>query len=326
MARAPMYAKIKRSILDQIEQGLYPEGARLTPEVELAARFGVSRPTVRQAILELVREGVVARRRGQGTVVLHRRAKPGRPVTGGASVRLTEVVVDLLTTIESANREAIGRAAEAVLETIVRDRLIHVAGTGHGLALVLEAFYRPGGLANINPVWDPAMLLFNGARNSTTFERTQEVGRSLAAKAGIQPADTLVVFSQSGVNPLPIELAVAAKDARAATIAVTSVEHSSSVPSREAQGRRLMDVTDVVIDTHVPAGDAAFVPGSGGPALAPLSTIAGAHIWNLLLVAVAERADTVGVDLPVWISSNIAGGDRRVEALAEAYGSRIPSL
>ena len=184
------------------------------------------------AILELVREGVVARRRGQGTVVLHRRAKPGRPVTGGASVRLTEVVVDLLTTIESANREAIGRAAEAVLETIVRDRLIHVAGTGHGLALVLEAFYRPGGLANINPVWDPAMLLFNGARNSTTFERTQDVGRSLAAKAGIQPADTLVVFSQSGVNPLPIELAVAAKDAGAATIAVTSVEHSSSVPCR----------------------------------------------------------------------------------------------
>jgi len=45
----------------------------LPPEQELAARFGVSRPTARQAVLELAREGVVARSRGRGTVVLGRR-------------------------------------------------------------------------------------------------------------------------------------------------------------------------------------------------------------------------------------------------------------
>jgi GntR family transcriptional regulator len=78
MARAPIYAEIKRSILEEIDQGVFPEGARLTPEVELAGRFGVSRPTVRQAILELVREGVLARRPGRGTVVLPRRL--GYPV------------------------------------------------------------------------------------------------------------------------------------------------------------------------------------------------------------------------------------------------------
>jgi GntR family transcriptional regulator len=73
MARGPIYAEIKRSILQEIDSGIVPEGSRLTPEVELAARFGVSRPTVRQAILELAREGVLARRRGHGTVVLPRR-------------------------------------------------------------------------------------------------------------------------------------------------------------------------------------------------------------------------------------------------------------
>src|SRR5918999_3230236 len=73
MAKAPMYAEIKDWILDQIDQGAFPEGSRLTPEVELAEQFGVSRPTVRQAILELARDGVVARRRGGGTVVVPRR-------------------------------------------------------------------------------------------------------------------------------------------------------------------------------------------------------------------------------------------------------------
>ena len=72
MARRPIYSQIKQSILKDIDQGVLSTGDRLAPEVELAERFGVSRPTVRQAILELVREGFLARRRGKGTVVMRR--------------------------------------------------------------------------------------------------------------------------------------------------------------------------------------------------------------------------------------------------------------
>jgi GntR family transcriptional regulator len=69
MARAPIHREIKRLLLDEIDRGVFPPGARLTPEVELARRFGVSRPTVRQAVLELARAGVVSRRPGVGTIV-----------------------------------------------------------------------------------------------------------------------------------------------------------------------------------------------------------------------------------------------------------------
>jgi GntR family transcriptional regulator len=72
MARRPIYAQIKQSIQSDIDQGVIPAGELLAPEVELAQRFGVSRPTVRQAILELTREGILARRRGKGTVVMRR--------------------------------------------------------------------------------------------------------------------------------------------------------------------------------------------------------------------------------------------------------------
>jgi GntR family transcriptional regulator len=72
VAKSPVYIAIKRSILKEIESGAIPVGGRLTPEVELAERYRVSRPTVRQAILELAREGVVTRRRGAGTVVMPR--------------------------------------------------------------------------------------------------------------------------------------------------------------------------------------------------------------------------------------------------------------
>jgi GntR family transcriptional regulator len=72
MARRPIYAQIKQSIQKDIDQGVLSTGDLLTPEVELAQRLGVSRPTVRQAILELTREGILARRRGKGTVVMRR--------------------------------------------------------------------------------------------------------------------------------------------------------------------------------------------------------------------------------------------------------------
>jgi GntR family transcriptional regulator len=72
MARRPIYAQIKQSIQTDIDEGVLSTGDLLTPEVELAQRFGVSRPTVRQAILELTREGILARRRGKGTVVMRR--------------------------------------------------------------------------------------------------------------------------------------------------------------------------------------------------------------------------------------------------------------
>jgi GntR family transcriptional regulator len=72
MARRPIYAQIKQSIQKDIDQGVLSTGDLLAPEVELAQQFGVSRPTVRQAILELTREGILARRRGKGTVVMRR--------------------------------------------------------------------------------------------------------------------------------------------------------------------------------------------------------------------------------------------------------------
>jgi GntR family transcriptional regulator len=73
MARQPLYAQIKDSILAQLRSGQLSEGQLLAPEVDLARRFGVSRPTVRQAILELVAEGIVTRVPGRGTVVLPQR-------------------------------------------------------------------------------------------------------------------------------------------------------------------------------------------------------------------------------------------------------------
>lgn len=65
----PLYHQVARILRQRIEDGLYPVGGRLLSEDEFAKEFEVSRATIRQAIGELVIEGLVVRRQGRGTFV-----------------------------------------------------------------------------------------------------------------------------------------------------------------------------------------------------------------------------------------------------------------
>ncbi len=65
----PYYYQIKEDILQRIEGGVFSVGDQLTSEMQLAEEYGVSRPTVRQAIAELVQEGILTRGRGKGTFI-----------------------------------------------------------------------------------------------------------------------------------------------------------------------------------------------------------------------------------------------------------------
>ncbi|HSD36622.1 MAG TPA: FadR/GntR family transcriptional regulator [Rhodocyclaceae bacterium] len=60
------------SIMDAMSSGEFPENGRLPTETELAQRFGVSRPTVREALSRLRLDGLIASRRGSGSFVLRR--------------------------------------------------------------------------------------------------------------------------------------------------------------------------------------------------------------------------------------------------------------
>lgn len=64
-----MHRQLAQHLRDAIHGGTYKQGDRIPTEPELTARFQVSRITARQAVMQLVREGLVARRQGKGTFV-----------------------------------------------------------------------------------------------------------------------------------------------------------------------------------------------------------------------------------------------------------------
>jgi DNA-binding GntR family transcriptional regulator len=83
----PLYYQLASVIEKAITDGTLPPGSRLENEVSLGERLGISRPTVRRAIQDLVAKGMLVRRRGIGTQVVQ------RPMT--RKVELTSLYDDL---------------------------------------------------------------------------------------------------------------------------------------------------------------------------------------------------------------------------------------
>ncbi|MGW7269775.1 GntR family transcriptional regulator [Streptomyces sp. NPDC054864] len=71
----PLYFQLSQQLEAAIERGALTPGTLLGNEIELAGRLGLSRPTVRQAIQSLVDKGLLVRRRGVGTQVVHSQVK-----------------------------------------------------------------------------------------------------------------------------------------------------------------------------------------------------------------------------------------------------------
>lgn len=77
----PLYFQIAQRIEKAILEGDLPAGSRLENEVSLGERLGLSRPTIRRAIQDLVDKGLLVRRRGIGTQVVHGQVTRGVELT-----------------------------------------------------------------------------------------------------------------------------------------------------------------------------------------------------------------------------------------------------
>ena len=83
----PLYFQVAQRLQELIESGQLAPGSRLENEVTLADQLGLSRPTMRQAIQYLVDKGMLVRKRGVGTQVVHARVR--------RTVELTSLYDDL---------------------------------------------------------------------------------------------------------------------------------------------------------------------------------------------------------------------------------------
>ena len=226
-------------------------------------------------------------------------------LAGNAARRYFGAAEALLAELWQTQQDGIERAARLVAETLQRDGLVYVSGSGHSHMLAEELFYRAGGLAAVSPLLESSLMLHEGAMKSSGVERLEGYAALVLDDADLGANDLLIVASNSGRNAYPIELALEARKRGCATIAVTSLATSSSVESRHSSGEKLASVADLVLDNRVPYGDAALDLQGLPSRVGPLSTIAGVALLNAIVVRAIEICVEVGTVPEVFQSANL---------------------
>ena len=222
--------------------------------------------------------------------------------------RYVEKIRELIDKVERTQVENIKRAAEWITGSVARGDLVYIFGAGHSHILCYEVFARAGGFPHWQPILDHGLDFGAGARRQGGFERLPGYAQYVIRDYDIGPDDVVIVISNSGRNPAPVEIALEAKARGAKIVALTSMAHSSSVSAANPAGKRLFEISDLVIDNGCPPGDA-LVSLEGLPAkVAPGSTVLGALILNCIVAQVAQNLLDRGLTPAVAMSGNLDGG------------------
>lgn len=231
-----------------------------------------------------------------------------------------------LDTVVEQEGEKIAALARRMADSIRSGGVVHLFGTGHSHLVSLEAFHRAGGLAPVNTMIEVPLTEFYSGRGAF-MERLSGYARIILDYHDPRPGEVLVIISNSGINPVPVEMAMEAKERGLFVAAVTNIAHARSVASRHASGKRLFEIADLVVDTHGVPGDAAVpLDPAGLVRTGPLSTLAGVFIVDLVMTETAALLYETGQDVPLYRSANLEGSDEHNQRLVERYRARIKGL
>ena len=225
-----------------------------------------------------------------------------------------EVIEDLLKEVEEKQKDNITAAANLVADAIMNGGILQAYGSGHSLAAAIEITGRAGGLIPSKCIKEPSL----GA-----YETIEGVGEKFCTKWDVKKEDVVVLISNSGRNPLPIEFAIHCKKVGASLIVVTALESSKQLSCKHSAGKNLWEYADVVLDNCVQFGDSSIeIPGLPVK-VCGTSSVSAAVMENAMILEAIEIMLAKGYTPPVFMSQNVDGGAEFNERLTAQYFDRL---
>ncbi len=222
-----------------------------------------------------------------------------------------------------AQESLINQTAQLFAETILKGRCVHLFGSGHSRIMVEEMWPRYGSFPGFNPIVELSLTNHhivvgaNGQRQAMFLENVSGLADRILRNYGLSDDDTALVISSSGCNIVPIEIAEIFQSKGIKVVSIISKEHSDKSKSKRADGKKLSDFSDVILDTGAPVGDAMlYIDGMESP-VAPGSTVGGIMLVNCIKAELASLLTKAGQP-PKALAAGAVVGDARAKEIFEA--------
>lgn len=228
------------------------------------------------------------------------------------------LIEELFSKVVEKNRPTLESLGEVIGKSIAAGGVLHTFGSGHSGIIAQELVHRAGGFVPVSAIVDPT-----GGWPETLPGYSTRLVQRYHYQHELREGETILVISNSGVNPSPIEVALGAKELGLNVVAVTSLEVSKQYPSNHESGKRLFDLADYVIDNCGLMGDAAIeVPGEPSK-VGPTSTMTSALLLNLLSMEIVQYLTDNGHPLPVLRSTKLPGAHEFNAEVSARYKHRL---
>jgi len=245
-----------------------------------------------------------------------------------------EALARLQQLLES-QRAALEQAAAWCTDAIASDGLVHLFGCGHSRMLCEEMTPRQGCFVGWHTIVELGLTFHNlivgpnGLRQSLHLEKTLGYAEQILRNFAFGPKDVMIVISTSGIREVIVEMAEGARQRGLKVIGVVSRAHCEQARPAHPNGKKLLDVADVILDNGAPVGDSLLALDGCRHKTGPFSTLGGAMIMNMLRCEVAQRLVDRGIE-PVFLPSHQFVGSRTVEEQLEyfyaQYARRVSPL
>lgn len=205
-------------------------------------------------------------------------------------------------------------AGQIIAESIMSGGIIQTFGSGHSYAGAIEIAGRAGGLIPSKALQEPS---------KGEYEIIEGAGTKFMEKVDVEENDCFVIISNSGRNPMVIEIAEWAGERGNKVIAVTSLDVSKTMTSRHSSGKMLYELADVVLDNRGVEGDAIIELDGMETKVGGTSSILAALLLNAAVIRSIEIMLSKGYVPPVYMSQNVDGGPEFNKKLVEQYAHRL---
>lgn len=228
--------------------------------------------------------------------------------------KFSNCIVQKMMEVTIGQEENIRKAGEIIANSIKNGGIIQSFGSGHSYGNALEISGRAGGLIQTKVINEPARGI---------YESIEGVGKIFMDNLDLRVEDTLILISNSGRNPLSIELAMGAKQMGVRIIVVTALDVASDSTSRHSSGKMLHEFADVILDNKSIYGDACIDVESLPVKVGGTSLYTGSLLLDCAVMDAMDMLIEEGITPPIFMSANVDGGPEYNKKMLDKFKHRL---